>query len=72
MRTRRKIAWIRRTRRIKSGPYRYNEGRAAHGLEAVSGSRLAEVVTHDLLLLDGSRFPESIYDRATSSVPILQ
>jgi hypothetical protein len=30
------------------------------------GTILAEVVTHRLLLLDGSRFPESIYDRTTS------
>src|SRR5215475_4975438 len=30
------------------------------------GTILAEVVTHRLLLLDGSRFPESIDDKATS------
>src|SRR5215831_4921616 len=30
------------------------------------GTILAEVVTHRLLLLDGSRFPESIDDRTTS------
>jgi hypothetical protein len=30
------------------------------------GTILAEVVTHRLRLLDGARFPESIYDRATS------
>src|SRR5215831_17727250 len=38
VRARRTLSWIRRTRRITSGPYGYNEVRATHDLEVMSGS----------------------------------
>jgi hypothetical protein len=43
MKTMRTISWIRRMRRIKGGPYRDYERRAAQGLEGVSSSPAVQV-----------------------------